>query len=83
MWTPDYTYAQFQVTCIVKKVDIHMVKRIGSTIIALRLHKNAFDMDESKRVGASAELEKLAFQNSAKRVMVISSSWIERIYTGG
>ena len=49
---------------MVKKVDIHMVKRIGSTLIALRFYKNAFNVDESKRVGASAELEKLAFQNS-------------------
>ena len=64
LWTPDYTYGQFQVTCMVKKVDIHMVKRIGSTLIALRFYKNAFNVDESKRVGASAELEKLAFQNS-------------------
>ena len=70
MWTPDYTYAMFQVVCRGKKIDTDAVVRIGSTISALRLQKSAF-LDESKRAGASqierlirAEQEKLAIQKS-------------------
>lgn len=70
MWTSDYTYAQFQVTCRVKRVDTDIVVRIGNTISALRLQKSAF-LDDSKKAGASqigrltrAEQEKLAIQKS-------------------
>jgi hypothetical protein len=70
LWTPDYTYAQFQVTCRVKRFDTDIVVRIGSTIFALRLQKCAF-LDDSKRAGASqidrlirAEQEKSAIQKS-------------------
>jgi hypothetical protein len=70
MWTPDYTYAQFQVTCRVKRVDTDIVVRIGSTISALGLRKRLF-LDDSKRAGASqidrlirAEREKSAIQKS-------------------
>ena len=70
MWTPDYSYAQFQVTCRVKRVDTDVVIGIGSTISALRLRKSAF-LDDSKRAGASQidrlireEQEKSAIQKS-------------------
>ena len=68
LWTSDYTYAQFQVMCRVKRVDTDIVVRIGSTINALRLQKSVF-LEDSKRAGASqidclrrAEQEKLAIQ---------------------
>ncbi|KAG1772982.1 hypothetical protein EV702DRAFT_976237 [Suillus placidus] len=68
MWTPDYTYAQFQVTCRVKRVDTDIVVRIGNTISALRCQKSAF-LDDSTRAGASqidrlirTEQEKSAIQ---------------------
>jgi hypothetical protein len=70
IWTPDYTYAQFQVTCRVKKVDTNIVVRIGSTLDALRIQKSVF-LEDSKRAGASqidrlirAEQEKSAIQKS-------------------
>lgn len=68
MWTPDYTYAQFQVMCRVKRVDTDIVVGIGSTISALCFQKSAF-LDDSKRAGASqvdrlirVEQEKSAIQ---------------------
>jgi hypothetical protein len=70
MWSPDYTYAQFQVACRVKRVDTNIVVKIGRTISALRIRKSVF-LEDSKRAGASqidrltrAEQEKSAIQKS-------------------
>jgi hypothetical protein len=68
LWTPDYTYAQFQALCKLKRIDTNIVVRIGSTISGLCIRKSAF-LDDSKKAGASqidrlrrAEQEKLALQ---------------------
>ena len=69
IWTPDFTYAQFQDMCITKKVDIEFVKDIGNTISALRMCTSMFQED-LKRAGVSqidherrAEADRLAWED--------------------
>jgi hypothetical protein len=70
VWTPDYTYAQFQATCRVKRVDTDIVVRIGSTISALRLQKSVF-LEDSKRAGAS-QIDRLKRAEQDKSAIQIS-----------
>ncbi|KAG5651790.1 hypothetical protein H0H81_007402 [Sphagnurus paluster] len=49
---PDITYAQFQAICREKNVELEIVKAIGTTVSALRLHQSMFQED-LKRAGAS------------------------------
>jgi len=70
LWTPDFTYAQFQAMCRTKNVDMEAVKIIESTISALRIRKSAF-LEDLKKAGASqkdqlirAEQERFALQKS-------------------
>jgi hypothetical protein len=52
MWTPDFTYAQFKDMCTTKNVDTELVKKIGSTILAIRMRQGMF-REDLERAGAS------------------------------
>ncbi|KAF8803477.1 hypothetical protein BYT27DRAFT_7235158 [Phlegmacium glaucopus] len=75
LWTPDFTYAQFQVMCEMKTVDTKVVRAIASTLSSLRARQSAF-REDLKKAGASqidrlvrAAQDKLALQ-MVKDVMI-------------
>jgi hypothetical protein len=67
LWTPDFTYAQFQMMCEMKTVDTKVVRAIASTLSSLRSRQSAF-REDLKKAGAS-QIDRLVRATQDKLVL--------------